>query len=147
MRPYRAVRAAGATLVKMAERLSARAAVLDEGDPLVTAARAATAAAPRLFFSPAPFIDACLRQVTATQPSCSLVVPYRAMWRCAVIALTRYQAADAITAVNVDYEPLEVVIDPYKAPKSVIVVDSLPRTSTGKIQKNVVRERFAEHYE
>jgi acyl-CoA synthetase (AMP-forming)/AMP-acid ligase II len=38
-------------------------------------------------------------------------------------------------------------IDPYKAPKAVIVVDELPRTSTGKIQKNVVRQSFATYYE
>ena len=30
---------------------------------------------------------ACLRPVTATQPSCSLVVPYRSMWRLAPSAL------------------------------------------------------------
>jgi len=27
------------------------------------------------------------------------------------------------------------------------VVDELPKTSTGKIQKNKVRETFAKHYE
>ena len=32
-------------------------------------------------------------------------------------------------------------------PKSVIVVDELPKTSTGKIQKNVVRDQHAAHYE
>ena len=37
------------------------------------------------------------------------------------------------------------VIDPYKAPKSVIVVTELPRTSTGKIQKNLVRDTFRHH--
>jgi fatty-acyl-CoA synthase len=37
-------------------------------------------------------------------------------------------------------------VDGYKVPKSVVVVDELPKTSTGKIQKNVVRERFADHY-
>jgi acyl-coenzyme A synthetase/AMP-(fatty) acid ligase len=31
-------------------------------------------------------------------------------------------------------------------PKSVIVVDELPRTSTGKIRKNVVRDEHADHY-
>jgi acyl-coenzyme A synthetase/AMP-(fatty) acid ligase len=35
---------------------------------------------------------------------------------------------------------------PFKVPKSVIVVDELPKTSTGKIQKNVVRTMFADHY-
>jgi acyl-coenzyme A synthetase/AMP-(fatty) acid ligase len=29
----------------------------------------------------------------------------------------------------------------------VIVVDELPKTSTGKIQKNVVRDQHAAHYE
>jgi acyl-CoA synthetase (AMP-forming)/AMP-acid ligase II len=37
-------------------------------------------------------------------------------------------------------------LDGYKVPKSVIVVDELPKTSTGKIQKNLVRERHASHY-
>jgi fatty-acyl-CoA synthase len=31
----------------------------------------------------------------------------------------------------------------YKAPKLVVLVDALPRTSTGKVQKSVLRERFA----
>ena len=35
----------------------------------------------------------------------------------------------------------------YKVPKSVIVVDELPKTSTGKIQKNVVRDQLAAHYQ
>ena len=29
----------------------------------------------------------------------------------------------------------------YKAPKEVIVTDALPRTASGKLQKNVLRER------
>jgi long-chain acyl-CoA synthetase len=37
-------------------------------------------------------------------------------------------------------------IDPYKVPKSIVVVDELPKTSTGKIQKNVVRDKLAGHY-
>ena len=31
-------------------------------------------------------------------------------------------------------------------PKAVIVVDKLPKTSTGKIQKNVLRDRHAAYY-
>ena len=37
-------------------------------------------------------------------------------------------------------------LDGYKVPKSVIVTDELPRTSTGKIQKNIVRDTHADHY-
>ncbi len=36
---------------------------------------------------------------------------------------------------------------PFKVPKSVIVVDRLPMTSTGKIQKHVLRQRHAKHYD
>jgi aerobic carbon-monoxide dehydrogenase large subunit len=42
-------------------------------------------------------------------------VMYQAQEVAAVIALTRYQAADGVQAVEVDYEPLPVVIDPFKA--------------------------------
>ncbi|MDN5917218.1 MAG: hypothetical protein L0I76_19300 [Pseudonocardia sp.] len=65
--------------------------------------------------------------------------------------------SEAITAVvmpkpgaDVDADQLRTGLkerlDGYKVPKSVIVVDELPRTSTGKIQKNVVREQYAAHY-
>lgn len=75
-----------------------------------------------------------------------------------VVGLPHSRWSEAITAVVVPTAGAQIdaaelisrikrLVDPYKAPKSVIVVDALPRTSTGKIQKNVVRERFAEHYE
>src|ERR671923_1689085 len=42
-------------------------------------------------------------------------VMYQAQEVAAVIATDRYAAADGVEAVEVDYEPLEPVIDPYKA--------------------------------
>ncbi|MFB3131085.1 MAG: molybdopterin cofactor-binding domain-containing protein, partial [Rhodothermales bacterium] len=42
-------------------------------------------------------------------------VMYVAQEVAAVIATDRYAAADGVEAVEVDYEPLEVVIDPFKA--------------------------------
>ncbi|MCE0764708.1 AMP-binding protein [Pseudonocardia kujensis] len=74
-----------------------------------------------------------------------------------VVGLPHERWSEAITAVVVakpgetlDPEALRVALkdrlDGYKVPKSVIVVDELPRTSTGKIQKNVVRETHADHY-
>jgi acyl-CoA synthetase (AMP-forming)/AMP-acid ligase II len=35
----------------------------------------------------------------------------------------------------------------FKVPKALIVTDELPRTSTGKVQKNALRERYADHYQ
>ena len=75
----------------------------------------------------------------------------------AVLGLPHERWSEAITAVVVpatgqSVDPDALVadlagrLDRYKLPKSVIVVDELPRTSTGKIQKNVLRERYARHY-
>jgi acyl-CoA synthetase (AMP-forming)/AMP-acid ligase II len=74
-----------------------------------------------------------------------------------VVGLPHERWTEAITAVvvprpgaTIDVEKLiadvKAAIDPYKAPKSVIVIDDLPRTSTGKIQKNVVRQEHQGHY-
>ena len=41
---------------------------------------------------------------------------------------------------------LKARIDGFKVPKAVILVDQLPKTSTGKIQKNVVRSEHSKYY-
>jgi fatty-acyl-CoA synthase len=75
-----------------------------------------------------------------------------------VVGLPHERWTEAITAVvvakpgaSIDADALRTAmrehIDGYKVPKAVIVVTELPKTSTGKIQKNVVRERFADHYD
>ena len=74
-----------------------------------------------------------------------------------VVGLPHDRWTEAITAIvigqtgkHVDPDALRGVLrahlDAYKVPKDVIVVDAFPRTSTGKVQKNVLRERFADHY-
>ena len=88
------------------------------------------------------------RAVYDTEPAVAEVV---------VVGLPHERWSEAITAVvvpkpgeKIDPDALRVRLkerlDGYKVPKSVIVVDALPRTSTGKIQKNVVRELHAGHY-
>jgi long-chain acyl-CoA synthetase len=74
-----------------------------------------------------------------------------------VVGLPHERWSEAITAVVVP-KPGETIdpavlisalkerLDGYKVPKSVIVVSELPRTSTGKVQKNVVRDQYAAHY-
>ena len=38
-------------------------------------------------------------------------------------------------------------LDGFKIPKAVIVVDAMPKTSTGKLQKSPLRDAHARHYE
>jgi len=49
-------------------------------------------------------------------------VIYYAQEVCAVIATSRYIAADAIEQVLVDYEPLDAVVDPFEAMKNEVIV-------------------------
>ena len=76
----------------------------------------------------------------------------------AVIGLPHPRWIEAITAVIVPKpgtKPDEQTIISnmkrqlagFKTPKAVITVDELPKTSTGKIQKNVVRKQLADYYE
>src|SRR3954453_16347694 len=75
-----------------------------------------------------------------------------------VIGLPHERWTEAITTVVVP-KPGETVdegaliaelkqrLDGFKVPKSVIVADELPKTSTGKIQKNRLRDEHKSHYE
>jgi carbon-monoxide dehydrogenase large subunit len=49
-------------------------------------------------------------------------VVYYAQEVCAVIATSRYIAADAIEQVVVDYDPLDAVVDPFEAMKDNVIV-------------------------
>jgi acyl-CoA synthetase (AMP-forming)/AMP-acid ligase II len=75
-----------------------------------------------------------------------------------VVGLPHERWSEAITAVVVPkagetVDPAELLgalrglLDGYRVPKAVIVVDELPKTSTGKIQKNVVRDQHVAHYQ
>ncbi len=75
-----------------------------------------------------------------------------------VVGLPHERWSEAITAFVVP-EPGERIgaaeliatlrtrLDGYKVPKAVIFTDQLPKTSTGKIQKNVLRSEHAQHYQ
>jgi acyl-CoA synthetase (AMP-forming)/AMP-acid ligase II len=74
-----------------------------------------------------------------------------------VIGLTHSRWTEAITAVAVAAPGTELDeravlanarerLASFKVPKALVVTDELPRTSTGKVQKNVLRERYADLY-
>lgn len=74
-----------------------------------------------------------------------------------VIGLPHPRWSEAVTAILVP-RPGESIdetavlarlrdrLSPFKLPKAFIVVDATPKTATGKIQKSVLRQRFAEHF-
>ncbi len=75
-----------------------------------------------------------------------------------VVGLPHERWTEAITAIVVaapgtgldERELLSRVrahLDPYKVPKAIITVPELPKTSTGKIQKNVLRDTYARYYD
>ena len=75
----------------------------------------------------------------------------------AVVGLPHEKWGEAITAVVVpkpghtivEEETLSLIraqLSPFKCPKAIITVESLPKTATGKIQKVEVRKRFADYY-
>ena len=75
----------------------------------------------------------------------------------AVIGLPHPRWVEAVTALVIPHpgatlspeqvmEAASGVLAAYKRPKSVIITDDFPRTATGKIQKNQLRQMYADHY-
>ncbi|MHB1710397.1 MAG: AMP-binding protein [Acidimicrobiales bacterium] len=75
-----------------------------------------------------------------------------------VVGLPHARWSEAITAivvpqpghtVDVDaiLQSVRDQIDGFKVPKAVIVTDAVPKTSTGKIRKNTLRQRYADFYD
>ncbi len=67
-------------------------------------------------------------------------------WIEAVTALVITQTGTDLTPEDIQ-AALTQRLPAYKRPKSVVVVKDFPRTATGKIQKNVLRHDYAQHYE
>lgn len=92
-----------------------------------------------------------LTRSAATRPAQLAVVDSDRRWTYAEVnswvnRLAHGLAARGYTRGDELRVAIKAHLDGYKVPKAGIVVDELPKTSTGKIQKNKVREAHAAHY-
>jgi acyl-CoA synthetase (AMP-forming)/AMP-acid ligase II len=69
-----------------------------------------------------------------------------AEWSEAITAFVVTRPGETIDAAEL-IATLKTTLAGFKVPKAVVLVDELPKTSTGKIQKNVVRSEHAQHYQ
>jgi acyl-CoA synthetase (AMP-forming)/AMP-acid ligase II len=76
----------------------------------------------------------------------------------AVVGLPHERWVEAVTALVIPHpdatltegEVIEAAarsLPGYKVPKSAVIMSDFPRTATGKIQKNVLREQLMDHYD
>ena len=72
---------------------------------------------------------------------CAVVGVPDERWGEAVTAIVTPRPGETLTEDDV-IEAAKRVLPHFKAPKRVVFTPELPRTSTGKIQKNVLRETF-----
>jgi acyl-CoA synthetase (AMP-forming)/AMP-acid ligase II len=63
-------------------------------------------------------------------------------WGVVVTAVVTTRPGETLTEDDV-IDAAKRVLPHFKAPKRVIFMDEMPKTSTGKIQKNVLRQQFA----
>ncbi|MBF8269823.1 MAG: matB [Gammaproteobacteria bacterium] len=88
-------------------------------------------------------VELCLDNITGISES-------------AVIGLPHPDFGEAVTAILVKNDPaldesrimqkLAEQLARYKQPKRIIFIDALPRNSMGKVQKNLLRERYRDTY-
>ena len=73
----------------------------------------------------------------------------------AVIGLPHTDFGEAVTAIVVKNghvteaeikSALNVKLAKFKQPKTIIFVESLPRNAMGKVQKNVLRDNYSNHF-
>ena len=90
-------------------------------------------------------IEGYIDEMPGVAESAVIGVPHKDFGEAVVAVVVGAQGAALNSATIV--ETLKGRIANYKVPKRVLVVDDLPRNAMGKVQKNVLRERFKDTFE
>jgi malonyl-CoA/methylmalonyl-CoA synthetase len=86
-------------------------------------------------------IETCINEVAGVIEAAVIGVPHEDFGE-AVVAVVARDASSSINEGEVK-AALQSSIARFKQPKKIIFVDTLPRNSMGKVQKNVLRDQYA----
>ncbi|BCJ86115.1 class I adenylate-forming enzyme family protein [Effusibacillus dendaii] len=77
--------------------------------------------------------------------NCAVVGLPHPLWSEAVTAFVTPKPGETVTAEEV-IAHCRKSLGNYEVPKAVVILEQFPSTATGKIQKNVLRQMYAEYF-
>jgi len=90
-------------------------------------------------------IELCIDQIEGVQESAVIGVPHPDFGEAVVVVVKRDGAGPEVTADAIQ-ATAKAELANFKVPKKVFFVDELPRNTMGKIQKNLLRDRFKDSF-
>ena len=90
-------------------------------------------------------IELCIDQIDGVQESAVVGVPHPDFGEAVVAVVKRAAGGPDVTAESIQ-STAKAELANFKVPKKVFFVDELPRNTMGKVQKNLLRDRFKDSF-
>jgi malonyl-CoA/methylmalonyl-CoA synthetase len=90
-------------------------------------------------------IELCIDQIEGVQESAVIGVPHPDFGE-AVVAVVKRASGSAEVSADAIQSTAKAALANFKVPKKVFFVDELPRNTMGKVQKNLLRDRFKDSF-
>jgi malonyl-CoA/methylmalonyl-CoA synthetase len=90
-------------------------------------------------------IELCIDQIEGVQESAVIGVPHPDFGE-AVVAVVKRAGGTAEVTADAIQSTAKAELANFKVPKKVFFVDELPRNTMGKVQKNLLRDRFKDSF-
>jgi malonyl-CoA/methylmalonyl-CoA synthetase len=90
-------------------------------------------------------IELCIDQIEGVQESAVIGVPHPDFGE-AVVAVVKRASGGAEVSADAIQSTTKAELANFKVPKKVFFVDELPRNTMGKVQKNLLRDRFKDSF-
>jgi len=90
-------------------------------------------------------VELCIDQIEGVQESAVIGVPHPDFGE-AVVAVVKRQGGGPEVSADAIQSTTKAALANFKVPKKVFFVDELPRNTMGKVQKNLLRDRFKDSF-